>query len=113
MLRVTTEIGTTTLKTKTSLTGKSFKMLLPGMHITPEIDSAPSAPTDRDSQEGFSHSYAIVHMVSMELCFMLYLCTTHIDTHSTLLRINKTKHVSKAPITEIRTAPGNNTHRKM
>lgn len=28
-------------------------MLLPGMHITPEIDSAPSAPTDRDSQEGF------------------------------------------------------------
>lgn len=51
--------------------------------------------------------------VSMEWCFMLYLCTTHIDTHSTLLRINKTKHVSKTHITEIRTAPGNNTHRKM
>lgn len=34
-LRVTTEIGTTTLETKTSLTGKSLKRLLPGMHITP------------------------------------------------------------------------------
>lgn len=35
VLRVTTEIGTTTLETKTSLTGKSLKRLLPGMHITP------------------------------------------------------------------------------
>lgn len=35
VLRVTTEIGITTLETKTSLTGKSLKRLLPGMHITP------------------------------------------------------------------------------
>ncbi len=35
VLRVTTEISRTTLETKTSLTGKSLKMLLPGMHITP------------------------------------------------------------------------------
>lgn len=35
VFRVTIEIGTTTLKTKTSLTGKSLKTLLPGMHITP------------------------------------------------------------------------------
>lgn len=35
VLRVTTEISTTTVKTKTSLTGKSLKRLLPGMHITP------------------------------------------------------------------------------
>lgn len=35
VLRVTAEIGTTTLESKTSLTGKSLKRLLPGMHITP------------------------------------------------------------------------------
>lgn len=35
VFRVTTEIGTTTLETKTSLTGKSLKRLLPGMHIKP------------------------------------------------------------------------------
>lgn len=44
VFRVTIEIGTTTLKTKTSLTGKSLKSLLPGMHITPGNRFCPTLP---------------------------------------------------------------------
>lgn len=62
VLRVTAEISTTTLETKTSLTGKSLKILLPGMHITPgNWFWPPSHRTVLFRQYCFFHNLAIVH----------------------------------------------------
>lgn len=69
VLRVATEIGTTTLETKTSLTGKSLKRLLPGMHITPGNWFCPPTTTTITTSSPHPPSFHLTDDTSLQ-CFV-------------------------------------------